>query len=287
MPSGVLLVDKPKGITSMDVVEGVKGRFYVKAGHAGTLDPIATGLLVVLVNEATKFSQFFTGLDKTYITTAKLGEIRDTYDTEGKVVEVRPVEVSCEDIVKSLNRFLGKLMQTPPSFSAKRIKGKRAYELARRGIKVEIKPVEVHVYRADLKSCSLPCVELLFEVSSGAYIRSLVHQLGLELFCGAHVVELRRLRVGGFYIEKAISYERLMSLDDLSGLLIPVGDALSFLQKVSLSKSLAQRIRKGMPVKLNTPHERTFLRLYEGVNFLGVGLIEDKQLKPYRLMQGL
>lgn len=285
MLSGVLLVDKPKGMTSMEVVEGIKKRFKVKAGHSGTLDPIATGLLLVLIDEATKFSQFFTSLDKAYTAVAKLGEITDSYDAEGEVLEIRPLQASCEDVKSALKNLTGKILQKPPPFSAKRVRGKRAYELARKGIKVDIKPVEVHVYKAEMRECNLPYVSLYFEVSSGTYIRSLVHQLGFDLSCGAHLVELRRLRIGSFGVERAIGYHRLMSLEDLAGLLIPVGDALAFLPKVNLNKEFSRRIRHGLPIRLEKSYERTFLRLYEGDSFLGVGLIEDNMLKPYRLMQ--
>ncbi len=285
MLSGLLLVDKPKGMTSMQVVEGIKSRFRVKAGHAGTLDPIATGLLLVLVGEATKFSQFFIGLDKAYITLARLGEIRDTYDAEGKILETRPVGVSCQDIRNALENFVGKLLQTPPPFSAKRIEGKRAYELARKGVEVQPKPVEVEVYRAELRRCELPFVELYFEVSSGTYIRSLVHELGLSLSCGAYVAELRRLRVGRFSLDMAVSYERLMKLEDLTGLLMPVDVALDFIPALHLSLSMAKRIKHGMFIQLRQEVEKTFVRLYEGESFIGVGLMEGRFLKPYRLIQ--
>lgn len=285
MLSGLLLVDKPRGITSMDVVEAIKKRFKVKAGHAGTLDPIATGLLLVLVGEATKFSQFFIGLDKSYITTAKLGEITDTYDAEGEVIETRPVEVSCNEIEKVLEKFTGSLLQKPPPYSAKRLGGRRAYELARKGLSVEMKPVEVHVYRAELLRCQLPLVELLFEVSSGTYIRSLVHDLGMELSCGAHVLELRRLKAGSFSVDMAVVYQRLLLLEDIAGLLIPLGEALAFMPRVNLSGELARRIRHGSALRLRESLERTFVRLYEDSSFLGVGLIEENTLRPYRLMQ--
>ncbi len=287
MVSGVLLVDKPKGPTSTEVLEGIKRRFKLKVGHAGTLDPIATGLLIVLVGEVTKFSQFFTGLDKAYRTMAKLGEITDTYDAEGEITQSRPVEVSCQDIEAVLKTFTGKLLQKPPPFSAKRIGGKRAYELARSGLKVDIKPVEIHVYKAELLECKLPFVELFFEVSSGTYIRSLIHDLGLELSCGAHMVDLRRLRVGSFNVEMAISYNRLLSLEDPSGLLIPVEEALSFMPKITLGGGLSRRIKHGSAIRLKESLEKTFVRLYEGDIFIGVGLIEDNTLRPYRLMQGL
>ncbi|MEN3028945.1 MAG: tRNA pseudouridine(55) synthase TruB [Aquificaceae bacterium] len=287
MLTGVLLVDKPKGMTSMEVVEGVKKRFGVKVGHAGTLDPIATGLLLLLIGEATKFSQFFTGLDKTYITRVKLGEITQTYDAEGELVEKRQVEVSCEDVERTLRKFRGRIVHTPPPFSAKRIKGKRAYQLARRGLKVDIEPVEVEVYRAELLHCHLPQVELFFEVSSGTYIRSLVQELGLELLCGAHVVELRRLSVGPFRVDMAVSYEKLLSLQELEGILLPLGEALSFLPRVNLQEELSRRVKRGAFIRLKKPAEKTFVRLYEKDKFLGVGLIEGENLRPYRLMQGL
>ncbi|MFN3947533.1 MAG: tRNA pseudouridine(55) synthase TruB [Aquificaceae bacterium] len=287
MLSGLLLVDKPKGMTSMQVVEGIKSRFKVKAGHTGTLDPIATGLMLILVGEATKFSQFFTSLDKAYVTTAKLGEIKNTYDAEGETIELREVNLSCEQIREALKDFLGRITQIPPSFSAKRVEGERAYKLARKGLEVKIKPVEVEVYRAEMLKCSLPYVEILFEVSSGTYIRSLVHDLGMKLSCGAHVVELRRTRVGKFHVEKAVSYQRLMSLDDIKGLLIPIDEALDFLPKINLRGEISRRIKRGSIVKLPTSYEKTFLRLYEGENFIGIGLIEGDKLRPYRLMQGL
>ncbi|MCS7261822.1 MAG: tRNA pseudouridine(55) synthase TruB [Aquificaceae bacterium] len=287
MLTGLLLVDKPSGISSMEVVEGIKRKFGLKAGHAGTLDPIATGLLLVLVGEATKFSQFFLGLDKAYTTRAKLGETTDTYDAEGKVLETKAVDVSCQEVERALEKFRGRILQTPPPFSAKRVGGKRAYQLARKGLKVEVKPVQVEVYRAQMLSCQLPYVELLFEVSSGTYVRSLVHELGQELSCGAHVVELRRVRVGKFTLSMAVEYERLLSLQDLRGLLLSLGEALDFLPAVSLSSELASRVRHGAFVKLKKPAEKTFVRLYCDGVFMGVGLLEQDKLKPYRLMQGL
>ncbi len=284
MLSGVLLVDKPKGPTSSQVVEGIKNRFRVKAGHGGTLDPIATGLLLVLVGQATKFSEFFLKLNKAYITKAKLGEITDTYDAEGRIVEQREVKVDCEQVKEALGSFQGRIKQKPPPYSAKKIGGKRAYELARKGVMVDIEPVEVEVYRAELLGCKIPYAELYYEVSSGTYIRSLVHELGLALSCGAHVLELRRTKIGPFEVSMAVSYATLMGLEDIQGLLIDPGDALSFMPKVSLRGHLAQRIRKGAFVELRSEAKETFVRLYEEENFIGVGLIKGRFLRPYRLL---
>ncbi|MCS7307072.1 MAG: tRNA pseudouridine(55) synthase TruB [Aquificaceae bacterium] len=287
MLTGVLLVDKPSGKTSMEVVEALKKRFNLKAGHAGTLDPIATGLLVILLGEATKFSQFFLGLDKDYVATVKLGEITQTYDREGVVVEQRLVNVSCDQVKMVLEGLVGRTLQTPPPFSAKRIRGKRAYQLARKGIQVEIKPVEVEVKRAELLSCNLPYAEVFFSVSSGTYIRSLVYQMGLQLGCGAHVVELRRLRVGKFNINMAMGLDRILSLQDIDGLVIPLDQALDFLPAVNLWGESLSRIKKGAFVKLDYSADRLFVRLYGDGVFLGLGLVENNKLKPYRLMQGL
>ncbi|RMH80505.1 MAG: tRNA pseudouridine(55) synthase TruB [Acidobacteria bacterium] len=286
MLSGVLLVDKPKGITSMEVVEGIKKRFKLHAGHAGTLDPLATGLLIVLLGEATKFSMFFMMLDKAYRVVAQLGIITDTYDAEGEVLERKEIGVDCKQVEEALWRFTGSIEQKPPPYSAKKLRGKRAYELARSGQKVEIKPVRVKVYRAELLRCELPFLELCFEVSSGTYIRSLVHDLGLSLSCGGHVVELRRISIGRFSVEKAIAYHRLMSLEDIGGITIPVDEALDFLPKLSLSGALARRVKTGGFLKVPQT-ESTYLRLYEEDSFLGVGLVEDGKLRPYRMLSNL
>ncbi|ADC90130.1 tRNA pseudouridine synthase B [Thermocrinis albus DSM 14484] len=284
MIPGILLVDKPKGITSMKVVEEIKRKFrFKKAGHTGTLDPIATGLLIVLVEEATRYAEFFQRQPKTYETVAVLGQIRDTYDEEGKVLEEREVKLSCEDVEKALEKFRGRILQKPPLYSAKKLGGIRAHQYARRGVDIELKAVEVEVYRAQVLECHIPVIKLLYTVSSGTYVRSLVHDLGMELGCGAYVKDLRRTAVGNFSVSMAISFERLMSLEDVMGVLIPIWDALQFLPAVYLSGSQARPIKNGNAIHLKT-HFNGYVRLFEGEEFLGVGLIKDGLLKPYRLM---
>lgn len=218
MIPSLLLLDKPKGITSFQLVDAVKKKFKLnKVGHTGTLDPLATGLLILLLEEATRFAEFFVRLPKTYITKVVLGAITNTYDAEGKILERRDVNISCEDVVKVLPNFTGRILQKPPPYSAKKIGGVRAYELAKKGLEAPLKPVEVEVYRAKLLECNLPQVVLEFEVSGGTYIRSLAHEIGLALGCGAYVWELRRTKVGDFSVHMALSYERLNSLEDLWG----------------------------------------------------------------------
>ncbi len=285
MGAYALLVDKPKGLTSFQVVESVRKKMGVKVGHTGTLDPIATGLLILLLGEATRYANLFVNLPKTYEVKVKLGEITNTYDAEGKVLEVRDVNVSCEDIRTVLEEFKGKILQKPPPFSAKKVGGKRAYKLARRGERVELKEVEVQVFRSELYECHLPYFSARFEVSSGTYIRSLVHEMGLRLGCGAHIAELRRTHVGKFDVSMAINYQRLLTWEDLSGCLVPVDQALDFLQRLDIPQELWEKIKKGASASLKMDLQfRTFVRLYVKGEFVGVALIEANTIKPYRLM---
>jgi len=284
MIPSILLLDKPKGITSFPLVDAVKKKFKLnKVGHTGTLDPLATGLLILLLEEATRFAEFFVRLPKTYITKIVLGAITDTYDAEGSILERRDVNVSCQDVAKVLPNFTGRILQKPPPYSAKKIGGVRAYELAKRGLEASLKPVEVEVYRAKLLECNIPEVVLEFEVSGGTYIRSLVHDIGLALGCGAYVSELRRTKVGDFNVHMALSYERLNSLEDLWGVIVPIWEALSFLPAVSLRAKEAMLFRNGAKIGAEVKHYG-YVRVFWEEEFLGVGLLEGGFLKPYRLM---
>jgi tRNA pseudouridine55 synthase len=284
MIPSILLLDKPKGITSFQLVDAVKKKFKLnKVGHTGTLDPLATGLLILLLEEATRFAEFFVRLPKTYITKMVLGAITDTYDAEGSILERRELKVSCQDVAKVLPNFTGRILQKPPPYSAKKIGGVRAYELAKRGLEASLKPVEVEVYRAKLLECNIPEVVLEFEVSGGTYIRSLVHDIGLALGCGAYVSELRRTKVGDFSVNMALSYERLNNLEDLWGVIVPIWEALGFLPAVSLRAKEAMLFRNGAKIGAEVKHYG-YVRVFWEEEFLGVGLLESGFLKPYRLM---
>jgi tRNA pseudouridine55 synthase len=284
MIPSILLLDKPKGITSFQLVDAVKKKFKLnKVGHTGTLDPLATGLLILLLEEATRFAEFFVRLPKTYITKMVLGAITDTYDAEGSILERRELKVSCQDVAKVLPNFTGRILQKPPPYSAKKIGGVRAYELAKRGLEASLKPVEVEVYRAKLLECNIPEVVLEFEVSGGTYIRSLVHDIGLALGCGAYVSELRRTKVGDFSVNMALSYERLNNLEDLWGVIVPIWEALGFLPAVSLRAKEAMLFRNGAKIGAEVKHYG-YVRVFWEEEFLGVGLLEGGFLKPYRLM---
>ncbi len=281
---GLLLIDKPKGITSTRVVELVRKKLKEKVGHTGTLDPIATGLLLLLVGKATRFSWLFLNLDKSYRVVGELGLTTDTYDLEGKVIERREVSVDCESIKRVLGKFRGEIEQVPPKFSAKKVKGKRAYKLARRGEEVELKPVKVKVHSLELTRCTLPHFEVRTTVSSGTYVRTLIHDIGQALGVGATVVELRRTAVDGFRVEDAPTLEDFLSFKEPGNLLIPTDKALSFLPSVSLGSVLGSRLVKGNSVPLEECDIDGYVRVYISGKFVGVGTVKECLLKPERLM---
>jgi|YelNatPaOPRAMG01_1025707.scaffolds.fasta_scaffold28509_2 tRNA pseudouridine55 synthase len=210
----ILLVDKPKGLTSFRVVELIKKNFKVKAGHTGTLDPVATGLLIILTGKRTKDASLFLKLDKTYEVKALLGTETDTYDCEGKVLRQTDKEVTREELERVLDQFRGEIWQTPPPFSAKKRQGKKAYQLARKGVHLDIPPQKVTVYSLELKEFHFPYFSFVCHVSSGFYVRSLVHDIGQKLGVGATVVEVRRTRVGPYQVEQAKTLDELLSRSD-------------------------------------------------------------------------
>lgn len=206
----ILLIDKPKGITSAKAVALVKKRFKVKVGHTGTLDPLATGLLILLTGQRTKQASTFLHMDKTYQVRAILGLSTTTYDVAGEVVKSCDRPVGREQMEEALKGFVGESMQVPPAYSAKKIAGKKAYELARQGLEVEMPASRVTAYSVRLLSYDYPNFTLECEVSSGFYVRSLVHDLGEKLGVGATVDEVRRMRVGDYRIENAVTLDVLL-----------------------------------------------------------------------------
>jgi len=214
MKGGFILINKPPGITSHDVVDKLREITGIKKiGHAGTLDPFAQGLLILGIGrEFTKKLSIFQKKDKEYIATLRLGAESDTFDRDGKIVE-RTVEKipEREEVEKVLKSFLGEIEQIPPLFSAKKIKGKKLYELARKGIKVKPKPQKVKIYEISILEYKFPYLKIKVKCSSGTYIRSLANDIGKKLKCGAYVDELTRTKIGEFSIEKAIDLSKLNS----------------------------------------------------------------------------
>jgi len=206
----ILLIDKPKGITSARAVALIKKRLKVKVGHTGTLDPLATGLLIVLTGKRTKQAGAFLHMDKTYTVQAMLGVTTTTYDVAGETVKTCDRPVKREEVEALLKEFTGEIQQVPPAFSAKKLKGRKAYELARKGVDVDIPPVRVTVHSLRLLSFDYPYFNLECDVSSGFYVRSLIHEMGERLGVGATVIEVRRLKVGSYRVEDARSLDELL-----------------------------------------------------------------------------
>ncbi|RKY42661.1 MAG: tRNA pseudouridine(55) synthase TruB [Candidatus Makaraimicrobium thalassicum] len=212
--SGILVVDKAKAMTSHDVVKLVRRRFAIKkVGHAGTLDPSATGVLVLLLGKATKLSGRFLEEDKEYAATIKLGEKTDSADSDGNLILVREVRSSERDVKDTMAGFLGEMEQIPPMVSAKRVNGKRLYELARKGIEVKREPKRIVIKKLEIADIEIPFVRFRTVCSKGTYIRQLADDIGEKLGCGAHLTELKRLRSGSFPLEKAVPFSALLNMD--------------------------------------------------------------------------
>lgn len=216
---GLLLVNKPKGWTSFDVVGFVRKTIAsslmvppktIKVGHSGTLDPIATGLLILLVGKKyTKMAQFLSKADKEYVATLKLGFTSPSYDAETVLSKVSNRKPSREEIVKVLKNYQGKIMQSPPAFSAIKVNGKRAYDLARQGQSLELKARQIEIYQLELQKYSYPMLTVKATVSSGTYIRSLINDIGSDLGVGAVMTGLNRSRVGKFKLKDAIAVKQI------------------------------------------------------------------------------
>jgi tRNA pseudouridine55 synthase len=283
MLDGFLLIDKPKGVTSHDVVESVRKLLprKVKVGHTGTLDPLATGLLILAVGKATKFSQFLQKQDKCYEVEGEFGLTSDTYDVDGKVERVECGPISEEELLSVLPKLRGEILQVPPPFSAVRVKGRRAYELARKGEKVELPPRKVKIHSLELLRFNYPRFLLKSCVSSGTFVRSLVHDLGELLGCSAVVVELRRVSIGSVPVERAVPLDTL-NKENLPEFLIPVGELLPF-PKVELPPELSRRFCHGQKLPLNRALSGK-VKVYSGSGkFLGVGELEGGRLRPLRV----
>lgn len=211
---GALLIDKPSGPTSHDVVDKIRRTFQLdKVGHAGTLDPNATGLLVILLGKGTKLSEKLMGSDKVYEGTAKFGETTDSYDSDGELVSSLPLlPLSLEDLNKSAEEFLGDQLQTPPMVSAIKKNGVPLYKLARKGVEVERKPRLIHIYQFRFLSYEEPLGTFRVACTKGTYVRSLVHDLGQKLGCGAHLAQLRRTASGRLDVADALPFEQALAL---------------------------------------------------------------------------
>jgi tRNA pseudouridine55 synthase len=227
---GILLVDKPADHTSHDVVARLRGKLRMKrVGHAGTLDPMATGLLIMLVGKATRVSQYLTSLDKEYEGTIELGKVTDTQDAEGEVLETIPVPAFTEaEIRASVTSFLGDQYQTPPMYSAVKVDGVPLYKSARKGEEVEREPRFIRVMSWDITRFALPHLDFRLRCTKGTYVRTLAHDLGRKLGCGAHLAALRRTASDKFHVSQALTLDQInaLSLPEIEKRLIAPRDAV-------------------------------------------------------------
>jgi len=288
---GVLLLDKPVGLSSNDALIKAKRVLNAKkAGHTGTLDPFATGLLPLCFGEATKFSQDLLEADKTYEATVHLGIVTTTGDTEGDALETREVDVTLEQIEAALARFRGPIHQVPPMYSALKRDGKALYEYAREGITLEREARPVTIHALSLVEYAAPFLKIRVTCSKGTYVRVLGEDIGAALGCGAHLNALRRIEVGALDVTGMITLEALLAHPDPLSLLRPVDALLSTFPSLELTAELAKRFLQGQRLALGkeeieVPQQQGRVRIYHDGRLLGTGQLgEYAILAPERLI---
>ena len=279
---GILLVDKDPGKTSHDIVAEVRHALDERhAGHTGTLDPAATGLLVIALGRALKMVPYHEGHDKEYAVTVRLGVRTETDDAAGRVLEERDASAVPKDAVESaLSKFRGAIRQRPPAYSAVKVDGERAYRLARRGEAVDLPEREVTIHEIRLEAFEPSLVKLVLRGSKGTYVRSIARDLGDTLGCGGSVAELRRLAVGPFRVDGAVRLDRAGEAD-LRKAVLPADAGLEHLPAVHLDAGEARRFIQGKLLDQGSP--APVVRIYEGSAFLGIGEEKDQRLKARRV----
>ncbi|MDP6290097.1 MAG: tRNA pseudouridine(55) synthase TruB [Arenicellales bacterium] len=287
--NGMLLLDKPVGITSNGALQDVKQLMNAaKAGHTGSLDPIATGLLPLCFGETTKLSGYLLELEKRYWTRIRLGQSTETGDSEGAIVQTRAVELNQDRIEAALEHFRGTFDQIPPMYSAIKVNGQPLYKLARQGIEIERKPRQVTVYNLELAAFDGVDLELELECSSGFYVRALAYDLGAALGCGGHVTALRRLSVGDLDIADAVTLDQLKECGtaiERRKMLIKGEEGLAHLPRVDLSVDAAFYLCRGQDVRADGLPQEGMVRLFSSDSgFIGIGQItDDHRVGPKRL----
>lgn len=293
---GILLLDKPLGITSNQALQQVKRLFQAqKAGHTGSLDPLADGLLPICFGGATKVSAYLLDADKRYRMRAKLGVSTTTQDAEGEVLETRPADQVTEEALReTVGRFVGNLQQVPPMYSALKHKGERLYKLAREGKEVEREPRPITIYESELIAFEPPEFELDVRCSKGTYVRTLAADIGDALGCGAHVTALTRTGVGPYAGANMVSMAQLEAALEADGpqaldaFLLPIDSALDNWPAVRMSADTAFYLGQGQPVMVPNAPVSGYVRLYDAnERFVGVGEIDDDgKVAPRRLLAG-
>lgn len=292
--NGILLLDKPVGLSSNQALQQVKRLFDArKAGHTGSLDPLADGMLPICLGDATKMSAFLLDADKHYDFRLRLGVTTTTGDTEGEVVRERPVGALDRGAIEQvIAAFVGEIEQLPPMYSALKHQGKRLYELARQGVEVEREPRRVRIHALSLGEVTLPEFQLRVHCSKGTYVRTLAEDIGEALGCGAHVVALRRTGVGPYTGQEMHSMPELEALAEqgpqaLDALLLPVDSALADWPRVEVGADTAFYLRQGQAVLVPKAPTSGWVRVYHGDSLLALGEIQDDgRVAPRRMMSG-
>ena len=270
VPSGVLVVDKPAGPTSHDIVARTRSLLKIKVGHTGTLDPMATGVLPLVLGRATRLSRFFQSSDKEYVAEIRLGKTTDTFDGEGKVIEEKPLpRISPRQSKQVLAQFTGVIQQQAPMFSAVKVAGQKLYELARRKRESERPWRTVHVYRLELLEQTEAIWSLRVHCSSGTYIRALAHEIGEALSCGAYLQNLRRIRSGTFDLYRAIPVDEIEH--DWRKVLYPMEELLPELPRIDLHEQQAERVHHGNEIPRETEFAGEFCRLFHNEKLIAIG----------------
>jgi len=255
IPAGILVVNKPEGKTSAQVVATIKKALNArKVGHTGTLDPFATGVVICCINQATKLSQFFLAGDKTYEGLLHLGIVTDTQDRTGNVINQKNPECTEYEISAAFKQYTGEIEQYPPAFSALKHKGVPIYRLARKGQPVQKPPRKVHIYHLTILSVNMPFVSFRVRCSSGTYVRTLCADIGKKLGCGGHLKELCRIECCGYSIEETLSYEQIAAQEStgiLKSSIVPVADALKKVPKIVATPGIQKQILDGRKIYRN------------------------------------
>lgn len=292
--SGWLVIDKDEGVTSTWVVGAVKRLTQAqKAGHGGTLDPLATGILPIAMGEATKTVPYVMDSTKAYRFTLRFGESRDTDDAEGQVVGSSDLRPSDAEIEAALPEFIGTVMQRPPNYAAVKIQGERAYDIARRGDVVEIEPREVRI--DELRLVGRPDIDhAVFDMvcGKGAYVRAVARDLGQRIGCLAHVTQLRRTRVGPFGLDRAVrleTLERIVADDSLHQALVPVATALAGIPALAVTEPQAIRLKAGQPIVVapqlvqGDVQEAAAIKVLSAGELVALARLEGAELTPLRI----
>ena len=283
---GVLLLDKPHGLSSNAALQRVKRLYRAeKAGHTGTLDPLATGVLPICFGEATKFANLLLDADKTYLATLRLGVKTTTGDAEGKIVAEHPIAVTRQQLEDALRRFVGRIAQTPPRHSALKRDGRNYYEYAREGIEIERQPREIAIHTIELLAWRAPEAEISVRCGKGTYIRSLAEDIGEALGCGAHLAALSRTAAGEFVLADASSLEALEQRDEAGrdALLLPIDAPVRRLASVELERADAERLSCGQALGC-ADRPDAIVRVYAGGAFAGLAEIRGSVMRARRML---